>query len=244
MAGTTKSTEKNAATSSTETASKAASKAGTTAKTVSRAGTTAKTASRTGTAAKTTSKTGTAAKTASKTGTATKTTSKTGTTAKTTSKTGTTAKTTSKTGTTAKTASKTGTAAKTASKTGTAAKTTSKTGDNAELKLTAREKKLVQLFRKANTDTKNTVLNVLSGEASAMELIAAYLAAKGEKDGSGKTGGIDLSSLLPGGREDAGADAADTGNLLGSLLTGGGNGSASGQEGLNSILNILGKLGK
>lgn len=93
-------------------------------------------------AAKTTAKAG-AEKTAAKKTTAAKTTAKTA------------AKTTAKTGAAKTTAAKTGTAKATAAK---------KTASTTAVKLTAAEKRILELYRKADTDTKKEVEALLKGE--------------------------------------------------------------------------------
>ena len=83
-------------------------------------------------------------------------------------------------------AGKTTTAKKTttAGKTTTAKKTTAaKTSSSDALKLTATEKKLVELYRKANTSTKKTVVNILEGKATVADYAALALAQKGNSDG-------------------------------------------------------------
>ena len=74
---------------------------------------------------------------------------------------------------------KTAAAKTTSSKTGTAAKKTSsaKTASTVKdtidtLKLTATEKKLVQLYRKADTKTKKAAINLLEGDSNAIERAA------------------------------------------------------------------------
>lgn len=65
------------------------------------------------------------------------------------------------------------TAKKTAAKTSSAktgsAKTSSKASD--DFKLTATEKTLVELYRKANSDTKKNVMSILKGEKSEMQQV-------------------------------------------------------------------------
>ena len=97
-----------------------------------------------------------------------------------------------------------GTSGKASGKTSgkTTGKTASKTKTAAgELKLTEAEKKLVQLYRKANADTKKTAVSLLEGTASVKDLMAAVVREK--------TGGM-LSGQVTSGLED----------LLGSLLGG------------------------
>ena len=95
------------------------------------------------------------------------------------------------------------------------------------LKLTATEKKLVELYRKADTKTKKAAINLLEGDSNAVELIGALLSAKG----SGNTG----SSCSSG-----------TSDLLNTLLSGktGSSGSGKDSEGIGALLDILGKLNK
>ena len=104
-------------------------------------------------------------------------TTKTTTTKTTTSKPKTTAKTT-----TAKTTKTSSTAAKTTS---TASKTT-KTSSN-ELTLTATEKSLVQLYRKADSDTKKAAMALLKGEKTETnDILSSLLNSAIEKFASGK----------------------------------------------------------
>ena len=46
------------------------------------------------------------------------------------------------------------------------------------LKLTAAEKKLVQLYRKADTNTKKAAINLLEGDSNAIELMSVLLSSK------------------------------------------------------------------
>ena len=88
--------------------------------------------------------------------------------------------------------SKTGSAAKKTS----SAKTASTVKDTIDtLKLTATEKKLVQLYRKADTKTKKAAINLLEGDSNAIELIGALLSAMGSGS-SGSTGSSGTSDLL------------------------------------------------
>lgn len=107
----------------------------------------------------------------------------------------------------AKKTSSSGSAKKTGSST--AKKTSStasakKTSAAAELKLTATEKKLVQLYRKADTSAKKTAINILEGDASTAELIGTILSNKAGKSDSG------LGSLLGSGKDAIPADAVGT----------------------------------
>lgn len=128
-------------------------------------------------------------------------------------------------------AGKTGAAGKTTGKTAAkkpaAGKTSSAKATAETLKLSATEKKLVQLYRKADTGTKKAAINLLEGDSSAVELLGALLASKG----SGKTG-------------DSGSGTSD---LISSLLsgkTGGSSGSGKDKDSMNALLDILGKLNK
>ena len=109
----------------------------------------------------------------------------------------------------------------------TLSQTTGSVVEGETLKLSATEKKLVQLYRKADTGTKKAAINLLEGDSSAVELLGALLASKG----SGKTG-------------DSGSGTSD---LISSLLsgkTGGSSGSGKDKDSMNALLYILGKLNK
>lgn len=122
------------------------------------------------------------------------------------------------------TAAKTGTAAKKPA----AAKKTSSVKDTPDtLKLTATEKKLVQLYRKADTKTKKAAINLLEGDSNAIELIGALMS-------SGKGSGSSGSS-------------SGTSDLLNALLsgkTGGSGSSGSGKDTVNALMELLGKMNK
>ena len=121
--------------------------------------------------------------------------------------------------------SKTGTAAK---KTSSAKKTSAIKDTIDTLKLTATEKKLVQLYRKADTKTKKAAINLLEGDSNAIELIGALLSAKG----SGSTGG---------------SGSSGTSDLLSALLsgkTGGSSSGAAGKDTMNALMELLGKANK
>ena len=121
--------------------------------------------------------------------------------------------------------SKTGSAAKKTS----SAKTASTVKDTIDtLKLTATEKKLVQLYRKADTKTKKAAINLLEGDSNAIELIGALLSAKGSGS-SGSTGSSGTSDLL---------------SALLSGKTGGSSGSAAGKDTINALMELLGKANK
>lgn len=122
------------------------------------------------------------------------------------------------------TAAKTGTS----SKTGTAAKKPSAAKDTQDaLKLTATEKNLVQLYRKADTKTKKAAINLLEGDSNAIELIGALMSAG---KGSGSSG-----------------SSSGTSDLLNALLsgkTGGSGSSGSGKDTVTALMEMLGKLNK
>ncbi|MBO5521066.1 MAG: helix-turn-helix domain-containing protein [Eubacterium sp.] len=111
-----------------------------------------------------------------------------------------TTKTTGKTS--AKTTSGKKASGKSASKTAASKKKTSASGD---LKLSAAEKKLVQLYRKADADTKKTAVAVLDGTASAKDLVLSYIQAKTGNAGKTSSSG-------------SGKNASNLQDLLGSLL--------------------------
>ena len=121
--------------------------------------------------------------------------------------------------------SKTGTAAK---KTSSAKKTSAIKDTIDTLKLTATEKKLVQLYRKADTKTKKAAINLLGGDSNAIELIGALLSAKGSgsSGSSGSSGTSDLLSALLSGK------------------TGGSSSGAAGKDTMNALMELLGKAGK
>ena len=121
--------------------------------------------------------------------------------------------------------SKTGTAAK---KTSSARKTSAVKDTIDTLKLTATEKKLVQLYRKADTKTKKAAINLLEGDSNAIELIGALLSAKGSgsSGSSGSSGTSDLLSALLSGK------------------TGGSPSGAAGKDTINALMEMLGKAGK
>ena len=121
--------------------------------------------------------------------------------------------------------SKTGTAAK---KTSSAKKTSAIKDTIDTLKLTATEKKLVQLYRKADTKTKTAAINLLEGDSNAIELIGALLSAKGSgsSGSSGSSGTSDLLSALLSGK------------------TGGSSSGAAGKDTMNALMELLGKAGK
>ena len=121
--------------------------------------------------------------------------------------------------------SKTGTAAK---KTSSAKKTSAVKDTIDTLKLTATEKKLVQLYRKADAKTKKAAINLLEGDSNAIELIGALLSAKGSGS-SGSSGSSGTSELL---------------SALLSGKTGGSSSGAAGKDTMNALMELLGKAGK
>lgn len=116
------------------------------------------------------------------------------------------------------------TSSKTSSSKTSSKKTSSKTQD-AELKLTAAEKKLVQAYRKADSVTKKTAMNILEGNGSVSDILTTMIA--------GKSGGA----------------SKEVGDLLSQLLSGKGSASSSSssskEDAIGGLLgNLLGKVGK
>lgn len=101
------------------------------------------------------------------------------------------------------------------------------------LTLTATEKKLVQLYRKADSTTKSAAINLLEGDASVVELIAALMAAKGSASGSSGSSG-----------NSSGSGASELLNSLLSGKTGNSAGSGKDSEGMGALLEMLGNLKK
>ena len=127
-------------------------------------------------------------------------------------------------------AGKTSSTGKTTAKKTTAAKKTAAKAVNA-LTLTATEKKLVQLYRNADTKTKKAAINLLEGDSNAIELIGALLSANAKGSGSsgsssGASGSSDLISALLSGK------------------TGGSSGGAAGKDTMNALMDLLGKINK
>ena len=127
-------------------------------------------------------------------------------------------------------AGKTSSTGKTTAKKTTAAKKTAAKAVNA-LTLTATEKKLVQLYRNADTKTKKAAINLLEGDSNAIELIGALLSANAKGFGSsgsssGASGSSDLISALLSGK------------------TGGSSGGAAGKDTMNALMDLLGKINK
>ena len=121
--------------------------------------------------------------------------------------------------------SKTGTAAK---KTSSAKKTSAIKDTIDTLKLTATEKKLVQLYRKADTKTKKAAINLLEGDSNAIELIGALLSAKGSGS-SGSSGSSGTSDIL---------------NALLSGKTGSSSSGSSGKDTMSTLMEMLAKMNK
>ena len=95
--------------------------------------------------------------------------------AKKTSSTTSSAKKTSSTSTAAKKTSSTSSAAKKTSSTSSTAKKTTTGSSGTTMKLTATEKKLVELYRAADTETKKAAVSVLKGEATVSNDILSSL---------------------------------------------------------------------
>ena len=127
-------------------------------------------------------------------------------------------------------AGKTSSTGKTTAKKTTAAKKTAAKAVNA-LTLTATEKKLVQLYRNADTKTKKAAINLLEGDSNAIELIGALLSANAK--GAGSSGSSSGSS--------------GTSDLISALLsgkTGGSSGGVAGKDTMNALMDLLGKINK
>ena len=127
------------------------------------------------------------------------------------------AKTSAKTSTAKTSTAKTSTAKTSSSKTSSAktssAKTSSSKTASTDLKLTAAEKKLVQLYRKADADLKKTAVSLLEGKATAGDLIGAMFSAKTGSSSSSKpsssSGTSDLISQLLGGKTSGSSSKKD-----------------------------------
>ena len=125
---------------------------------------------------------------------------------------------------TGKTTSGKTTAAKTSS---TAKKTTAKKPSAVKtaveaLTLTATEKKLVQLYRKADTKTRKAAINLLEGDSNMIELIGALMSSGKGSGSSGSSGASDLLSALmsgkTGGSSSSGSSGKDTMSTLMEML--------------------------
>ena len=133
--------------------------------------------------------------------------------------------------TAAKTTSGKTTAAKTSS---TAKKTTAKKPSAAKaaveaLTLSATEKKLVQLYRKADTKTKKAAINLLEGDSSMIELIGVLMSSGKGSGSSGSSGSSGTSDLL---------------NALLSGKTGSSSSGSSGKDTMSTIMEMLAKMNK
>lgn len=127
-------------------------------------------------------------------------------------------KTTSGTTTSGKTASGKTTSGKTASGTTASGKTTSgkttsgKTTSGNTVQVTATEKKLLELYRAADSDKKKAVMSLLKGETqTASEMISSLL------DGSKKPDEI-LTSLFSGSSSGSNSNSKKTDDIVSSLL--------------------------
>ena len=127
-------------------------------------------------------------------------------------------KTTSGTTTSGKTASGKTTSGKTASGTTSSGKTTSgkttsgKTTSGNTVQVTATEKKLLELYRAADSDKKKAVMSLLKGETqTASEMISSLL------DGSKKPDEI-LTSLFSGSSSGSNSNSKKTDDIVSSLL--------------------------
>ena len=115
------------------------------------------------------------------------------------------------------------TAAKKTAKTGsTAAKKTAKNAkaSSKDLKLTAAVTKLIQLYRKADAETKKTAVSLLDGTVSVKDLLASFLHAKTGSAAKPSSGMQDLLGSLLGGNtsQSSGKEESLLGTLLGDLL--------------------------
>ncbi|MBR2592623.1 MAG: helix-turn-helix transcriptional regulator [Oscillospiraceae bacterium] len=124
--------------------------------------------------------------------------------------------------TTGKTATGKTTAGKTSAKKPSAVKTAVEA-----LTLTATEKKLVQLYRKADTKTKKAAINLLEGDSNMIELIGALMSSGKGTGSSGSSGTSDLLSALMSGK------------------TGGsGSSGSSGKDTMSTLMEMLAKMNK
>lgn len=130
------------------------------------------------------------------------------------------------------TAAKTTSGKTTASKTSSAAKkTTAKRPSAAKaaveaLTLSATEKKLVQLYRKADTKTKKAAINLLEGDSSMIELIGVLMSSGKSSGSSGSSGTSDLLSALVSGK------------------TGSSSSGSSGKDTMSTLMEMLAKMNK
>ena len=98
-------------------------------------------------------------------------------------------------------------------------------GWEASSTLSATEKKLVQLYRKADSRTKKAAINLLEGDSNMIELIGALMSSgkgAGSSGGSGSNGTSDLLGALlsgkTGGSGSSGASGKDTMSMLMDLI--------------------------
>lgn len=128
------------------------------------------------------------------------------------------------------------TAAKTSSAktSSTAKKTTAKKPSAAKaaveaLTLSATEKKLVQLYRKADTKTKKAAINLLEGDSSMIELIGVLMSSGKGSGNSGSSGSSGTSDIL---------------NALLSGKTGSSSSGSSGKDTMSTLMEMLAKMNK
>lgn len=121
-----------------------------------------------------------------------------------------------------------------------ASSTSSKPASSGELKLTAAEKKMIELYRKADDKTKQAIGDLLKeGTEPAGNAISSLLGGTGSNLlGSllGGSGGSLISTLLGGSSSQS--QSSGSGSLLGSLL-GGGSSNNSGSSGSGDLLGSL-----
>ena len=126
------------------------------------------------------------------------------------------------------TAGKTATGKTASAKTSSAKKTTAAKKPSAAkaaveaLTLSATEKKLVQLYRKADTKTRKAAINLLEGDSNMIELIGALMSSGKGSGSSGSSGASDLLSALmsgkTGGSSSSGSSGKDTMSTLMEML--------------------------
>lgn len=113
---------------------------------------------------------------------------------------------------------------------------------SSQLKLTAEEKKLIELYRKADDKTKKATAELLSeGAEPAGNVLTSLIGGSGSGNllGSllGGSGGSLIGTLL--GSSSNQSQSSGSGNLLGSLLGGGSSGGNSGGSGSGDLLGSL-----
>ena len=133
------------------------------------------------------------------------------------------------------TSGKTAAGKTTAAKTSSAAKKTAAKKPSAAkaaveaLTLSATEKKLVQLYRKADTKTKKAAINLLEGDSSMIELIGVLMSSgkgSGNSGGSGSSGTSDILNALLSGK------------------TGSSSSGSSGKDAMSTLMEMLAKMNK